>query len=171
MNESSKIDNKHEYAFVFSSYVGGNCLRNFTLQLLLFLLGRVVALLFLLRLVLDKLPRVGDGDSLGSCSTLAAKFLDGEHDFFPEQHAPEHHMFAVEPTSHCRGDEELRAVRVGARVGHLMNGYGYSVVGRCIHDIGTLIVFFALKKKENKIMWSSHVAFLPRARIFYCVYA
>ena len=166
MIESSKIDNKHEYAFVFSIYVRGNCLRNFTLQLLLFLLGRVVALLFL-----DKLPRVGDGNSLGSCAALAAKFLDGEHDFFPEQHAPEHHVFAVEPTSHRRGDEELRAVCVGARVGHLMNEYGYSVVGRCIRDIGRLIFFFFLKNKENKIMWSSHVAFLPRARIFYCVCA
>merc|ERR1719506_1441972 len=82
MNESSKIDNKHEYAFVFSSYVGGNCLRNFTLQLLLFLLGRVVTLLFPLRRVLDKLPRVGDGNSLGSCAALAAKFLDGEQEFF-----------------------------------------------------------------------------------------
>lgn len=65
-----------------------------------------------------KLARVGDGDVLRRLSRLTSVRLDLLHDVHALYDGAKNDVTVVQPRSLHRGDEELRAVRVGTGVGH-----------------------------------------------------
>ena len=67
------------------------------------------------------LPRLGDGDLLGGLAGLGAETLDLLHDVHTLGHGSEDDVLAVEPVGLDGAEEELRAVGVGAGVGHGQN--------------------------------------------------
>jgi hypothetical protein len=60
----------------------------------------------------------GHAHRLGGGTAAAANSLHRLHDVVALQHLTEHDVLAVQPARGGRAEEELRAVRVGASVGH-----------------------------------------------------
>jgi hypothetical protein len=82
------------------------------------LLKRVENLLNLDPVGLCKFARVFDHDLLAGRAATRAHSLDGLDDVHAADHMTEHDVTAIEPRGLDRADEELRAVRVRAGVGH-----------------------------------------------------
>lgn len=82
------------------------------------LFGRI-ALGHRVRLVHRQRARIGDHHVLGrTIATVGAQRLDLAHHAHAAHHFAEHHVTAVQPAGGLRRDEELRTVRVLARIGH-----------------------------------------------------
>jgi hypothetical protein len=65
-----------------------------------------------------ELAAVHDGDLLAGAARAGAQGLDLLHQVHASRHGAEHDVLAVQPGGLHGGEEELRAVGVGARVGH-----------------------------------------------------
>lgn len=66
----------------------------------------------------DNLATVVDAHHLRDLSVISAALLDHSDDFHAGQNTSENDMFIVQVRRWYSGDEELRAVRVFARIRH-----------------------------------------------------